>query len=158
MATTTVIQKLGTTKTHVEVDTLDQSALSLRAATVSPDGLRASADYVLAAGDSTIETTVKVRINRDPKAHAGEGKTNYSIRLSSIAVKTDDVSGETLWDLPVSAIIAFDLPGIGIPDAADVMQMLMNVFSLTYPSVDGSFEPSTSHVSELAYTAPALYN
>lgn len=157
MATTVVFQKLGTTATHVEVEGLDQTDLALRASNVSNDGLRSSADYVLASGDSTIDTTVAVRINKDPKAHGGIGKTNYSIRLNTILLETDDTSGETVMELPVTAVIAFDHPGMGIADPEEVKQLLMNLYGLTFPSVDGSFDPDTGHISQLGYSAPAVY-
>jgi hypothetical protein len=128
MTTSVALANMPSTPTDVAVKFLDQSLLKLRSSIVTPDGSTYSAEYVLASGDPTQETTVVVRVQTDVKNNV----IRNTIRLRTVQIVTvDSVVTETA---PVEVVLGWNVPG-SIENTAVIMAMIGTAYSLSFNGV-----------------------
>lgn len=126
MTTVVALANMPSTPTDVAINFLNQALLRRRKFTVVNDTLQA--EYVLASGDPTTETSVLVSVQTNQK--------NDTIR-SSVSLKTvqtvtvDDILTETA---PVVASLTWTTPGPA-EDTAKIMAMLGTLFALAFNGV-----------------------
>lgn len=159
MTTTKTIHNVRATEVATTVPTIDRSALSLWDTVQSDDKLTREATYVHTAVDERYPMTIRVGIYRKPKhpEYPGIGATNFSIKMETWANEVDDTSGEILWAAPVTATLAWTLPGLtGVVDVADLIDLLGNLYTLSFDGVDGNTDPNTNVVDKLKQGLPII--
>jgi len=128
MTTVVALANMPSSPTDVAVNFLDQSLLKFRSSSSTPDGLTYQAEYVLASGDPTLETTVSAKIIVDVKNNVNR----ISLRLRTVqTVTVDSVLTETA---PIEVVLAWNVPGI-MEDSAKVMAMIGTTFALAFDGV-----------------------
>jgi hypothetical protein len=146
MTYTLSIPKLGSTDELVNVDVFDRADLKVRATKETPKGF--FTEYVLATGSAADEVMVAVNATYDPKHNGGEGRTSYTVTLTSKLVETDDVSGIVTNRGAIGSGFFFFHPGKGVEDSSLIRKLLGNAFGLSYTSVTSN-EMNTAVIDDL---------
>lgn len=104
--------------------------------------------YQKTAGDEEYPMTVRVGHYVNGKANDGVGQTNMSVKISTFVQKSD--TDDVIYTLPGTVTIAMSMPGqSGIPDTADITEILGNAMSYLLPVVSGAI--ATSALDELKF-------
>jgi hypothetical protein len=125
MTTTVSLANMPSSPTDVAVNFLNQANLVRRSLTPTSNGI--SAEYVYAAGDPTLETTVllSTQVGKD-------GALRTSISLKTVQIVTvDSVITETA---PIIVSMAWTTPG-ATEDTAKILAMLGTCFGLAFNGV-----------------------
>lgn len=126
MTTTVSLTNMPSSPTDVAVNFLNQANLIRRSLTVAANGI--SAEYVYAAGDPTLETSVLV----SSQANSASNTLRTQISLKTVqVVSVDSVVTETA---PVIATISWTVPGAS-EDTAKVLAMLGTLYGLAFNGV-----------------------
>jgi len=158
MTQTLSIRNVRATEVATTVPTVDRSKLLGGAsAVVSADGLTRTIDYGFAAADPAFPQTVRCVIKFDPLANKGFGQTTITWSIVTRATSIDDSSGAVNWDYPVYIGTTLRIPGIaGVVSVADLIDLIGNLYTLSFDGVDVSTDPNTSVVDRWANGFPTL--
>lgn len=126
MTTTVSLANMPSSPTDVAVNFLNQSNLVRRNLTANSSGI--SAEYVYAAGDPTLETTVLV----STQANANSNSLRTSISLKT--VQTVTIDSVVTEQAPVIVSMAWTTPG-PTEDTAKILAMLGTLFGLAFNGV-----------------------
>lgn len=126
MTTTVSLANMPSSPTDVAVNFLNQANLVRRALNTQPNSI--SAEYVYAAGDPTLESTVLVTST----VNAKDGSLRTSISLKTI--QTVDVDSVVSEVAPVIVTMAWTTPG-PTENTAKILAMLGTCFGLAFNGV-----------------------
>lgn len=88
--------------------------------------------YQKVVGDSEYPMSVRVGYYKKPTTNEGIGSVNLSIKISTFVQKTEGT--DIIWTKPASATLALAMPGgTGVPDIADVKELIGNLFAWALP-------------------------
>ena len=147
------IDNVATSDTDVAVPLLTQASLELRTTVADAKTGVTISTYVLPTGDPAYPMIVTVRNEKSPTAANVERRC--SINVKTWARELDD-DGVLVAVKPISATVAFNLPpGVGL-EAADISDLVGNLYSLTFDSLNTKV-PSTALISKQMFGLTELY-
>lgn len=146
--------KLGKSTDILNLNIIDASLLQEIERTAAADGSSVKIVYRLVDGDTTLPTSVSAVIRFNPRADGGFGQSTCELTIDSWYTKTTD--GVTDWRKKTRARLELLLPGQGEVTTAELWDQVGSLFGLTFPSTDGSNNPSLATLARWLNGIPAL--
>jgi len=132
MTTTNTIDRVGGSASDISILKLSEAIFDEKATEVlKPFGSKTT--YTLSSGDSRYPTTIVVQVKPDNSGNGGKGVRNCLLALNTFArTETDGLIDQID---PISVVLSASIPMNAALDAADLHDILEDLFSLTYSTV-----------------------